>query len=339
MHNLEGSPGALRWLITETLLPQLRTQAVRRGSVIRVAEGKKLPPGRTAVESHHSPELCICLAGEAEIWCGPGVRILKQGDILVIPPRIAHSSPGPHCITRNPATASSQLLWIRAYPYGAVLNLCRTYSGVHRSTVHQVFLHRRIYVAVERLIEELQEPQFGHEEMAACHVVEVLTWICRGTDIGSADMPNTSPQQSPAGKECRTLQAARFIQESFDSPLNLDIIARALGTSKSRLCQDFRRHYNITVMGHVARVRVDASKRLLQAQVRVSDVARFVGFPDPYHFSRVFKKITGQSPKEFSEAQQSPRAHKPKASKPAVTSSKSIHPNRSSSMESRYHPQ
>jgi AraC-like DNA-binding protein len=302
MHDLDGSPATLRRLITETLLPQLQAMAGRRDRTIGVAEGAEKPGRQAAVESHHFPELCFCLAGEAEIWIGPGVRQLKQGDILVIPPRIAHSTPGPHCITRNPALVSSRLLWVRTFPYGAVLNLCRTSGGLHQSTVHQVFLHRRIHASVERLIEELQEPQFGHHEMAACHITEALTWIYRGTDIGSAAVPEAHSNVS-AGEECLASQAARFIQESFDAALNLDVIARAVGTNKSQLCREFRRHYDITVMEHVARVRIDASKRLLQARMRVADAAQFVGFPDPYHFSRVFKKITGQSPKQFSDAQ------------------------------------
>jgi AraC-like DNA-binding protein len=298
---MEGSPPALRKLITETLLPQLRAMSVHPARSIGVAEGAEGQTTRAAVESHHFPELCFCLAGEAEIWCGPGVRQLKVGDVLVIPPQIAHSTPGPHCITRDPALASSRLLWVRTFPYGAVLNLCRTSGGLHHSTVHQVFLHRRIHSSVERLIEELEQPQFGYREMAACHITEALTWICRGKDIGSAVLPEIHPQGASAGEEGMALRAARFIQESFDSSLNLEVIARAVGTNKSQLCREFRRHYNITVMEHVARVRIDASKRLLQARMRVADAAQFVGFPDPYHFSRVFKKIAGQSPKQFSD--------------------------------------
>jgi AraC-like DNA-binding protein len=220
-----------------------------------------------------------------------------------------------------------------------VLNLCRTSAGLHRATVHQVFLHRRIHASVERLIEELQQPQFGSEEMANCHMSEALTWIYRGTDIGSAVLPETQAKVAASAENGLAFLAARFIQESFDSPLNLEVIARAAGTNKSQLCREFRREYNTTVMEHVSRVRVDASKRLLQARMRVADVAQFVGFPDPYHFSRVFKKIAGQSPKQFSDSQrgqgdisadiapvQIPQG------KPTI---KPIHPNRSSSMVDR----
>jgi AraC-like DNA-binding protein len=159
---------------------------------------------------------------------------------------------------------------------------------------------------VEQLIEELQQPQFGHQEMAVCHMMEALTWICRSADVGTAAMPDAHHQVASGGEESLSLQAARFIQESFDSPLNLDLIARAVGTNKSQLCREFRRHHAITVMDHVARVCIDASKRLLQARMRVADAAQFVGFPDPYHFSRVFKKITRESPKRFIDAQQGP---------------------------------
>jgi hypothetical protein len=63
----------------DLLLPQLRTAGGRREQSIGVAESAAEAVKRTAVESHHFPELCFCLAGEAEIWRCAGVRQLKAG--------------------------------------------------------------------------------------------------------------------------------------------------------------------------------------------------------------------------------------------------------------------
>jgi len=306
MQEQDGSRPALRKLLVDCVLPSLRNPAGHHRNTLILAEGAGVGSVNCdKVESHHFPELCFCIAGEAEIRCGASLRQLRSGDVLVIPPQVAHSSPGPHSISRDPSSASSRLLWARTFPYGAVLNVCRTSGGIHRSTVHQVFLQRRIHPSVERLIEELQQEEFGHREMAACHLTEAFTWICRATDVAAAEVPESQAQlsaQSAAGSDTSLAgRTCRFIEESFDSRLDLEVISRAVGANKSRLCREFRRQYNTTVMEYLTRVRVDAAKRLLLAQMRVTDVAAFVGFPDPYHFSRVFKRIAGVSPKQFSE--------------------------------------
>jgi AraC-like DNA-binding protein len=38
---------------------------------------------------------------------------------------------------------------------------------------------------------------------------------------------------------------------------------------------------------------------LLDGDSPVAEVARTVGYDDPYHFSRVFKRVKGRPPSEF----------------------------------------
>ncbi len=40
--------------------------------------------------------------------------------------------------------------------------------------------------------------------------------------------------------------------------------------------------------------------QLLQGrQAKIGEVAEALGYPDPFHFSRVFKKVYGVSPRHF----------------------------------------
>jgi two-component system response regulator YesN len=260
-----------------------------------------LSPISDLLEAHLFPEICFCLDGIAEVRCHVTTEQILAGDVLIVPPQVWHSRPGPHFVEMPPSRASSRLLWLRSFPYGAVVNLCETRQGEHRGTLQRLFLQRQIHPCVERLIEEMVSEEAGHEAMAACHLVEALTYVARAIDVNDGDgvlsvqetLADASGERGAAGL------ARRFIRENFDSRLDLGAIARAVGTGKSQLCREFRREYDITVMDYLTRVRIDAARRLLQSRLKVADVARFVGFEDPYHFSRVFKRFVGQSPKQF----------------------------------------
>jgi len=42
-----------------------------------------------------------------------------------------------------------------------------------------------------------------------------------------------------------------------------------------------------------------AANLLLTTDFKIKDIAYHVGFYDPYHFSKIFKKNHGQSPKKY----------------------------------------
>ncbi|EHU8832440.1 AraC family transcriptional regulator, partial [Enterococcus faecalis] len=44
---------------------------------------------------------------------------------------------------------------------------------------------------------------------------------------------------------------------------------------------------------------ISESKIMLKSNITISDVALSLGFSDASHFSKVFKKITGISPKKY----------------------------------------
>ena len=50
----------------------------------------------------------------------------------------------------------------------------------------------------------------------------------------------------------------------------------------------------------VEQKRIHAAKELLSStELQIYEIAASVGYEDPYHFSRVFKKIVGVSPQAY----------------------------------------
>ncbi|HEY6205617.1 MAG TPA: AraC family transcriptional regulator, partial [Chthoniobacterales bacterium] len=95
-------------------------------------------------------------------------------------------------------------------------------------------------------------------------------------------------------------KAREYIDKHKGEPLSLADVARAAGASVFHFCKVFHRSTGLTFTDYVARVRLeDARARLLNPNLRISEIAYDVGFQSLTQFNRSFKRIFGQSPTEF----------------------------------------
>jgi len=86
----------------------------------------------------------------------------------------------------------------------------------------------------------------------------------------------------------------------FDEPVSLSELAREVGIHPAYLAASFRRHCGCTVGDYLRRQRVDyACRRLTKSDVSLADIALEAGFADQSHFTRVFSRLTGQTPGQF----------------------------------------
>ena len=54
-----------------------------------------------------------------------------------------------------------------------------------------------------------------------------------------------------------------------------------------------------TAIGYIHDFVIDQAKNLLMKGLSVGEVADLLGFDYPNHFSRLFKKVTGETPSKF----------------------------------------
>lgn len=98
-------------------------------------------------------------------------------------------------------------------------------------------------------------------------------------------------------------QALITIDANLDGNLNLRSLSETLNISSSYLSTIFKRETGQTLTDYIAQRRVDRAMELLRTtRLQVQTIAQHCGILDVHYFSKIFKKITGQSPKEYRDA-------------------------------------
>lgn len=93
----------------------------------------------------------------------------------------------------------------------------------------------------------------------------------------------------------------QIIQDQVDTNLTLTDISKSLDISPSYLSREFSKHFNNLSFGEYTRkLRIEKAIELIsQNKYSLTEIAYLTGFSDQSHFTRIFKKHTGQNPSAF----------------------------------------
>jgi AraC-like DNA-binding protein len=101
----------------------------------------------------------------------------------------------------------------------------------------------------------------------------------------------------------KIVSAKVFIDEHFDSPVDLDMLAGEACISRYHFHRLFRRIYQRTPLQYLTFKRIGRARRMLAAEhCTVGEVCAQVGFESIGSFSMLFKKETGVAPGAYREA-------------------------------------
>ncbi|KYG29289.1 AraC family transcriptional regulator [Alkalihalobacillus trypoxylicola] len=105
-------------------------------------------------------------------------------------------------------------------------------------------------------------------------------------------------------KETYIEEAIHYMEDQIQSSLSLDDIANQVKLSKQHLIQIFKEATGFPPIDYFLRLKIQyACHQLDLTNLAIKEIALMVGFSDPYYFSRMFKKIIGQSPTEYRTTQ------------------------------------
>lgn len=94
--------------------------------------------------------------------------------------------------------------------------------------------------------------------------------------------------------------AQEYIREHLTDDLSLKLVADKVGVSTAYLSTLFSQHLGCGFVDYLNKIRIQYACDYMQdGTMKIYEIAFKVGFHDEKYFSRVFKKVMGQSPSEY----------------------------------------
>jgi AraC-like DNA-binding protein len=176
------------------------------------------------------------------------------------------------------------------------------------SCLHTDRWHNAVHQLPDMLGDDLQQLldllTSGSETAAAAVLTEVLLLRLLLSAESSALERRRSDLPSDRPNAVATLESAqRFIQRNLDQPLTREQIAAACHCSGVHLARLTQRFFKCTPLELITEARMQQARELLSRDQRsISAIAGLVGYATASHFSQVFRKKHGLSPREFRRA-------------------------------------
>ena len=99
-----------------------------------------------------------------------------------------------------------------------------------------------------------------------------------------------------------TLEVANYIQHHLSEAITAEDIAKSLFLSRPYLSRKFKEETGENLTDFILKEKTEEAKRLLRyTDKSATAIGVYLGFSSQGHFSRVFRKYTGLSPREYRE--------------------------------------
>lgn len=102
------------------------------------------------------------------------------------------------------------------------------------------------------------------------------------------------------GNKEKVQQVRTFLEENFTKQISLDQLEKMFYINKFYLTRIYKETYQQTINQTITQLRITKAKELLRySKLSMTEITTSCGFQDASYFSKVFKKIEGESPQKY----------------------------------------
>lgn len=253
-------------------------------NLIWVALRDYLPDGKQYAHDHPYYHYICFLKGEGDIQIGQEHFSFEPGKIYLTPPEITHafrSKGNAPLITielkftiPDPELDQSA----RALPYMIDMG-----GSVPRHLV-------------ACMLQEMERKKAYSSEILEAQLFELLHYLLR-----------QSQTDSDCDKAAELEPVLRYIHENLSREITLADLAEAAHLEKTYFTKKFKRLTGTSPMQYVRNARIEKAMDLLAySDSTITQIAAEMGFQSIHHFSNLFLKYTGVSPRKYKNAHTAP---------------------------------
>lgn len=231
---------------------------------------------------HHSDHLLIyCTEGKAFLNVLGTPYTVEAGDLLLLPAGANHrytSDPD------NPWT----IHWV--HYTGPLAEEFRAYMGFDESVrIRHIGRQPRLLVDFNGL---LSVRQTGFRTRGLVHAANRLRQLLTAVPI-TADSATHEDKN-----ELDTIHS--YMREHLEDRISLEQLAELAGLTPAHFATRYREKTGTSPIQHFLHLKVERACQMLDnTDLSFADISRQLGYDDAYYFSRLFKKVMGQSPRDY----------------------------------------
>ncbi len=133
----------------------------------------------------------------------------------------------------------------------------------------------------------------GAEQMLRLSLESFLLLLLRGYRAADGGEEKT---ETPTAIH----EVVEYVSANYLERMTIDELAFLFKTNRATLCREFKRETGITLVCFVNRKKIERAKeKILTTQKTFTQIAEEMNFESIHYFTRFFKKMTGETPKEF----------------------------------------
>jgi AraC-like DNA-binding protein/mannose-6-phosphate isomerase-like protein (cupin superfamily) len=248
-------------------------------------KGKR--PGHQGDLHIHKPEFCEIIFvdyGKIMIFLQGRRIIVGCGECIFIPGGVKHSISG---------AEDAPFDFLNIAFFGKVPESIFSKS---------IPVNRKCLELLQQMKQESIQTMPYSNDVIACCLTEFIVHLLRQCEF-SIPMKLMEPLKRQNYQSEMVNRTIKVIEGEYSKPLCLKQISRALGISGPYLCSLIRKETGETFSSILHRQRVSAAKHLLSESIfSIEEISNAVGYSSLSFFFKIFKRMTGITPKAYAQS-------------------------------------